>query len=105
MFNYFNNYWINTISPEGFSVFGRNHRTNNFVESFHSSLLGFFGVHPPLWKFYGKYKEDIGDRLIINYETIVFIIYLYIDLLRKLENMMKVELVQMLNSQQVCIQD
>jgi len=31
----------NTIDPEGFSVYGINHCTNNFVKSFHASLLGY----------------------------------------------------------------
>jgi len=55
VFNYFDRYWMGVVGPEGFSVHGFNHRTNNFVESFHASLLGYLGVHPPLWTFYGKF--------------------------------------------------
>ena len=55
LFNYFERYWMRVIGPEGFSVYGINHRTNNFVESFHASLLGYLGVHPSLWTFYGKH--------------------------------------------------
>lgn len=36
---YYERYWLNIITPRGFSVFGRHQRTNNIVEAFHSQLL------------------------------------------------------------------
>ncbi|KAF0711119.1 MULE domain-containing protein, partial [Aphis craccivora] len=62
------------VSPERFSVHGLNHWTNNFVESFHASLLRYLGDHPPLWRFY--------------------------DLNRSVENTTRLELSQILNGQQ-----
>jgi len=46
--NYVRNYWINIIRPEGFTVYGLNIRTNNYVESFHSMLGSTIGRHPPV---------------------------------------------------------
>jgi len=57
MFNYIQHYWIDTVGPVGFSVYGLNIRTNNYVESFHSMLKTTIGQHPPVWTFYGKFCE------------------------------------------------
>jgi len=47
IFEYIQNFWLNIIHPEdGFSVFGLNIRTNNFIESFHSMLKTTIGQHP-----------------------------------------------------------
>lgn len=54
LFRYFQNFWIDLIGPTGFSVFGLNIRTNNYVESFHSVIRTTIGRHPPLWTFYGE---------------------------------------------------
>lgn len=49
--NYIRGYWIEQIGPEKFSVFGEDHRTNNYLESFHSTLLVQMGPHPNIWNF------------------------------------------------------
>ncbi|CAI6348987.1 unnamed protein product [Macrosiphum euphorbiae] len=49
--NYILGFWINQIGPEKFSVFGEDHRTNNNLESFHSTLLKQMGTHPNIWDF------------------------------------------------------
>jgi len=54
---YVQNYWLDTIGPVGFSVYGYNIRTNNYLESFHSMIQTTIGQHPPLWTFYGKLKQ------------------------------------------------
>ncbi|XP_027849933.2 uncharacterized protein LOC114129404 [Aphis gossypii] len=56
LFNYFQNYWINIIGPHGFSVYGVNIRTNNYIESFHSTIQTIIGRHPPLWTFYDRLR-------------------------------------------------
>ena len=33
--DYYYNYWIDQVTPEGFSVFGLPNRTNNLVEAWH----------------------------------------------------------------------
>ncbi|KAL5244004.1 hypothetical protein ACI65C_011414 [Semiaphis heraclei] len=55
--NYVRNYWINIIRPEGFTVYGLNIRTNNYVESFHSMLGSTIGRHPPVWTFYDRLRS------------------------------------------------
>lgn len=52
--DYVRQYWLTTVRPSGFSVYGVNIRTNNFVESFHSMLKSTIGIHPPVWSFYGN---------------------------------------------------
>ncbi|KAL4112029.1 hypothetical protein QTP88_015877 [Uroleucon formosanum] len=51
-------YWFLQIGPLRISVFGQDHRTNNYLESFHSTLLTQIGRHPDIWDF-------LRERLII----------------------------------------
>ncbi|XP_050430408.1 uncharacterized protein LOC126839253 isoform X2 [Adelges cooleyi] len=53
-FTYFTSYWLTRKGAECFSVHGQPRRTNNNVESFHSTLKQTFQVtHPNLWKMLG----------------------------------------------------
>lgn len=52
--NYIFGFWIEKIGPERFSVFGEEHRTNNILESFHSTLLRQMGTHHNIWDFLRK---------------------------------------------------
>ncbi|XP_016660058.1 uncharacterized protein LOC107883814 [Acyrthosiphon pisum] len=50
-FTYMSSFWLTRKGPECFSVYGQPRRTNNNVESFHSTLQQTFQVaHPNLWK-------------------------------------------------------
>jgi len=49
--NYIYNFWFLQIGPRYISVFGQEHRTNNYLESFHSTLLKQMGCHPNIWDF------------------------------------------------------
>ncbi|XP_050064589.1 uncharacterized protein LOC126553475 [Aphis gossypii] len=55
--DYVRQYWLTTVRPSGFSVYGVNIRTNNFVESFHSMLKSTIGIHPPVWSFYDRLRS------------------------------------------------
>lgn len=55
MFEYIQHFWIDIIHPDGFSVFGINIRTNNYIESFHSMLKTSIGQHPSIWTFWGDF--------------------------------------------------
>ncbi|KAF0720933.1 RING-type domain-containing protein, partial [Aphis craccivora] len=55
--DYVRQYWLTTVLPSGFSVYGVNIRTNNFVESFHSMLKSTIGIHPPIWSFYDRLRS------------------------------------------------
>lgn len=57
-FHYLDIYWIDHIGPQAFSVYGSNLYTRSVVETFHQSLIGYFGTNPLLWTFYGKYTND-----------------------------------------------
>ncbi|CAI6371232.1 unnamed protein product [Macrosiphum euphorbiae] len=49
--DYVFDYWFVQIGPRRLSVFGQDHRTNNYLESFHSTLLTQIGRHPNIWDF------------------------------------------------------
>lgn len=96
LFNYSNRYLMGIVGPQGFTVYSHYHRTNDFVESFYASLLELFGIHPPLWTFYGKlFFSTIFNNMIVN-------IKLSLDLIRSCENITRLELIRNLNGQQVC---
>ena len=44
--DYFEDYWINTVTPEGFSIFELSRRTNNIEESYNSLLADELGHRP-----------------------------------------------------------
>ncbi|CAI6370103.1 unnamed protein product [Macrosiphum euphorbiae] len=56
LFEYIQNFWLNQVGPAFISVFGSEIRTNNYLESFHSQLLRFFGNHPNIWDFLQKLR-------------------------------------------------
>ena len=45
-FPYYERYWLRTVTPGGFSVYGLSRRTNNISESFNSELVYLFGSRP-----------------------------------------------------------
>jgi len=67
---YYERFWIDTVNPARFTVCRLQYRTNNYIESYHASLLRLMGQHPPLYRFYGnlfvksKYYEI--ERLYVN---------------------------------------
>uniref|UniRef100_A0A2S2PPG3 Uncharacterized protein n=1 Tax=Schizaphis graminum TaxID=13262 RepID=A0A2S2PPG3_SCHGA len=55
-FTYFTSFWLTRKGPECFSVYNQPRRTNNNIESFHSSLKQTFQVtHPNLWRMLNKF--------------------------------------------------
>lgn len=56
LYNYILGFWFNRISPESFSVYGQDIRTNNFLESYHAALLRLIKPHPKVWEFIGTYN-------------------------------------------------
>ncbi len=51
LIGYIEHYWFLQVGPEFISVFGEDYRTNNYLESFHSTLLSQMGRHPNIWDF------------------------------------------------------
>ncbi|XP_050431495.1 uncharacterized protein LOC126840048 [Adelges cooleyi] len=49
-------FWMNNIQPNGFSVYGFSIKTNNFIESFHSTLRTIIGHHLQVWTFYDRLR-------------------------------------------------
>lgn len=48
--NYYFRYWLRTITPENFTMYRREHRTNNICESFNSRLNQNAGKAPSIYK-------------------------------------------------------
>ncbi|KAF0723322.1 Uncharacterized protein FWK35_00024173, partial [Aphis craccivora] len=51
LFDYIWRYWFETMGPTAITVFKKDIRTNNFVESYHASLLRLIKPHPKVWEF------------------------------------------------------
>uniref|UniRef100_A0A2S2NTL8 Uncharacterized protein n=2 Tax=Schizaphis graminum TaxID=13262 RepID=A0A2S2NTL8_SCHGA len=54
LIRYYERFWIDTVTPARFTVCRLQHRTNNYIESYHASLLRLMGQHPQLYIFYGN---------------------------------------------------
>lgn len=54
LIDYIWRYWFLTISPENVSVYNQEIRTNNYIESYHASLLRLIKPHPKVWEFLSK---------------------------------------------------
>ncbi|XP_060857072.1 uncharacterized protein LOC132934747 [Metopolophium dirhodum] len=52
LMRYYERYWMDTVTPRRFTVFRLQYRTNNYIESYHASLLRLMGQHPTLYGFY-----------------------------------------------------
>lgn len=51
---YYEEWWLNRVRPDGFSVYGKSHRTNNNIEAYHRVLHEHVGTHPSIWKLTGS---------------------------------------------------
>lgn len=51
IFEYYRNWWLNDVGPEGFSVYGERNRTSNAIEAYHRRMRIKMGSHPGIWIF------------------------------------------------------
>lgn len=49
--NYIWGYWFVIIGPAAVTCYKQDIRTNNYVESYHASLLKLIKPHPKIWEF------------------------------------------------------
>ncbi|CAI6344184.1 unnamed protein product [Macrosiphum euphorbiae] len=54
LFGYVQDFWLIQIGAASISVYGSDVRTNNYLESFHATLLNQMGKHPNIWDFLQK---------------------------------------------------
>lgn len=52
---YYDRYWLQIVTPGGFSVYGLGRRTNNVIESYHSRLRHKLDARRAPWDFVCKY--------------------------------------------------
>lgn len=55
IYEYVFGYWFVQIRPERFSVYKKDIRTNNYLESYHATLLNIIRPHPKIWEFIGTF--------------------------------------------------
>jgi len=66
---------MDTVTPPRFTVYRLQYRTNNFIESYHVSLLRLMGQCPQLYRFYGKFFYQI-----LEFEKVIIFYYgLYVN--------------------------
>ncbi|KAL4154011.1 hypothetical protein QTP88_001844 [Uroleucon formosanum] len=51
LIDYIQQFWFNQIDATCITVFGSDIRTNNYLQSFHSTLLSQLGRHPNIWNY------------------------------------------------------
>lgn len=51
LIGYVENFWLLQVGSQFISIFGEEYRTNNYLESFHATLLMQMGRHPNIWDF------------------------------------------------------
>ncbi|XP_047142323.1 uncharacterized protein LOC124816690 [Hydra vulgaris] len=57
---YFESYWLNIVTPEGFSVYGLNHKTNNNAESLNRRLKSnMVDQHRGFWQFMKMLNQHV----------------------------------------------
>ncbi|XP_043287572.1 uncharacterized protein [Venturia canescens] len=72
---YYERYWLRTVTPAGYSVYGLGQRTNNIIESYNHRLGGRMENRPHPWDFISKLLRLQSDvqtdlrRLKNNYQT------------------------------------
>lgn len=55
LMKYFERFWMDTVTPQKFTVYQLEHRTNNLIETYHASILRLMGQHQRLDIFYGNH--------------------------------------------------
>jgi len=68
---YIERYWLTQVGTRILSVFGCEYRTNNYLESFPSTLLTQMSKHPNIWDFIREiilyYTINIMNIILITY--------------------------------------
>ncbi|XP_060857291.1 uncharacterized protein LOC132934900 isoform X1 [Metopolophium dirhodum] len=67
LIGYVESFWLLQVGPDLISVFGEEYRTNNYLESFHATLLVQMQRHPNVWNFLQK-LTIIENQYFIEFE-------------------------------------
>lgn len=51
LFDYIWAHWFQTTGPSAITVYNKDIRTNNYVESYHATLSRLIKPHPKIWEF------------------------------------------------------
>lgn len=77
LFVYFQRFWMNNFQPNGFSVYGFSIKTNNFIESFHSTLRTIIGHHLQVWTFYGNHNTISLKYVLLDIFYNIYMFYIF----------------------------
>ena len=68
--DYFPNFWIDKVTPEHCTVFGRQ-KAKNDIESYRAQQIKKFKIaHPSFWFFYRTFKTNIASTAVQNRQRI-----------------------------------
>ena len=76
LFQYYDRYWLQRITPQVFSVFGMACKTNNAMEAYHRVLQIRMGIHPLVWQFTGMQKLYNSISLSLQKKSSVYLLTL-----------------------------
>ncbi|XP_022164167.1 uncharacterized protein LOC111029469 [Myzus persicae] len=51
LLNYVWAYWFGTMGPSAITVYNQDIRTNNYIETYHATILRLIKPHPKVWEF------------------------------------------------------
>lgn len=57
LIGYVQYFWLSQVGPGLISCFGEEYRTNNYLESFHATLLTQMQRHPNIWNFIREFLQ------------------------------------------------
>jgi len=74
----FNNvwaYWFDTMGPSAITVYNQDIRTNNYIETYHASILRLMKPHPKVWEFLSMIQTTLIVSLVILSYLFLFNLY------------------------------
>ncbi|XP_029341378.1 uncharacterized protein LOC115033254 [Acyrthosiphon pisum] len=85
LLGYVQDFWLIQIGASSISVYGSDVRTNNYLESFHATLLNQMGKHTNIWEFlrkinfvklylFGNWKSDLTIYLTYGFVFICLVL-------------------------------
>jgi len=70
LFNYVWTYWFDTMGPSAITVYNKDIRTNNYIETYHASILRLMKPHPKVWEFLSMIQTTL---ICISCRFVIFV--------------------------------
>lgn len=72
LFNYVWAYWFDTMGPSAITVYNQDIRTNNYIETYHASILRLMKPHPKVWEFLSMIQTTL---ICISCQCVIFVCF------------------------------